>query len=172
MTLDHKGQKLKDKFFDNLIYQDNPLRREKEEDYEDIHKINAELEKLKTKRDFIQLSKSELAEDNRQLTGIIKEFQVELKILKAKTKSLIKSKASKAEEGQIKADESPKKGVGNFFKALLGVKAGQSAANKDVDKVEVNLKKKTSKVSIAKKPLVNKFRFRENDDTSSESDDY
>jgi hypothetical protein len=52
------------------------------------------------------------------------------------------------------------------------VKAGQSAANKDVDKVEVNLKKNTSKVSTAKKPLVNKFRFRENDDTSSESDDY
>jgi hypothetical protein len=36
LTLDHKGQKLKDKFYDDLIYQDNPLRREREEDLDDI----------------------------------------------------------------------------------------------------------------------------------------
>lgn len=54
LTLDHDGQKLKDKFYDDLIYQDNPLRGEREEDLDDVHKLNAEIENLRLKQNFIQ----------------------------------------------------------------------------------------------------------------------
>ena len=79
LTLDHDGQKLKDKFYDDLIYQDNPLRGEREEDLEDVHKLNAEIESLKIKESFIHQQKKELSEDNRELYNLCNQIKDDIR---------------------------------------------------------------------------------------------
>lgn len=86
LTLDHKGQKLKDKFYDDLIYRDNPLRREREEDLEDIQRLNSEIERLKDRQEFMAQQKRDLAEDNRQLLQISAEYRFEIDVLNEKKK--------------------------------------------------------------------------------------
>lgn len=84
LTLDHKGQKLKDKFYDDLIYHENPLRREREEDLDDICRLNNEIERLKDRQVFISSQKREISEDNRQLLQISAEYRVEIEKIGAR----------------------------------------------------------------------------------------
>ena len=52
LTLDEPKQLIKDKLYDKFTYMDNPLHREREEDIEDLRRLNTEIERLsvETKR--------------------------------------------------------------------------------------------------------------------------
>lgn len=75
LTLDHKNQNLKDKFYDNLIYTENPLRKEREEDIEDICRLNTQQESLKIRHNEIVEQKKNYGDANRRLLNRVGKMQ-------------------------------------------------------------------------------------------------
>lgn len=58
ITLDHKNQKIVEKFCEDFTYFDNPLRRERNEDIPDISQMNQEIETLIKKKVDIEEKKN------------------------------------------------------------------------------------------------------------------
>lgn len=81
LTLDHKNQNLKDKFYDNLIYTENPLRKEREEDIEDICRLNTQQELLKIRNEEILEQKKKYGDANRRLLNQVGKIQDRIEMI-------------------------------------------------------------------------------------------
>lgn len=82
LTLDHKNQTLKDKFNDDLFYSENPLRKERVEDIEDICMLNSQSERLQGQLKEIIQKKKDYIENNRILVKRASNLKAKIKEFK------------------------------------------------------------------------------------------
>lgn len=81
MNLDFAGQTVKEKLDEGVVYFNNPLRDEEEDELVNIKALNTILEQLRNEDDTLQHEKRRLLDDNKEKIATIRDIRGKMESL-------------------------------------------------------------------------------------------